>query len=149
MPMSDRPSIIVLDTNVLSELARKEGNQAVIAWVERHEPRELWITSTTASELVLGIRSMPAGRRRDTMESLNHRLLAAFYDATLSFETNAATAYGTVVAERKSRGRPITRADAQIAASCLVNNATLATRNTRDFEGIPGLEVINPWEAES
>lgn len=138
--------MIVLDTNVVSELTRRESDEHVVAWTERQNPDELWITSTTVSEIRLGVELMPRGRRRETMKSVNSRVLASFEDGTLSFETHAADAYAGIVSERAAAGKPINRDDAQIAASCVATGATLATRNTRHFEGIEGLELINPWE---
>lgn len=131
---------------MVSELTRRESNENVVAWTERQAASDLWITSTTISEIRLGTELMPHGKRRDTIEAVNLRVLNSFEDGTLSFETHAAMLYGAIVSKRIAEGRPIDRADAQIAASCLVNGATLATRNTADFAGIPGLELINPWE---
>ncbi|MFT4049819.1 MAG: type II toxin-antitoxin system VapC family toxin [Solirubrobacterales bacterium] len=138
--------MIVLDTNVISELTRQESDEHVVAWTERQAPSELWITSTTVSEIRLGMELMPRGRRRQTIEDVNHRVLASFEDDTLSFETRAAEAYSRIVSERARVGKPISRDDAQIAASCVAAGATLATRNTRDFEGIEGLQLINPFD---
>jgi predicted nucleic acid-binding protein len=138
--------VIILDTNVVSELTRRESDENVVEWTERQDPGELWITSTTVSEIRLGMELMPPGRRRETMEDVNSRVLASFEDGTLSFETRAAQIYGRIVSRRAAAGRPINRDDAQIAASCVAAGAALATRNTRDFEGIEGLELINPFD---
>lgn len=138
--------MIVLDTNVLSELGRKKCNEAVLNWVDSRERGELWITSTTISELVLGVMQLPDGARRSQVDDENSRLIGLFYDRTLDFDGDAAVEYGRFVADRSAAGRPIDRADAQIAASCVTRGAALATRNVKDFAGIPGLELIDPWE---
>lgn len=139
--------MIVLDTNVISELASRNCNPEVNAWVDEFTADELWITSTTVSEVVQGIMSMPEGRSRDEVDVRTGRVIGAFYDKTLSFDANAAVEYGRFVSDRFATGRPIDRADAQIAACCLMAGATLATRNTKDFEDIPGLETVNPWDS--
>lgn len=140
-------AVIVLDTNVLSELGKRECNANVSNWTEQQDPGDLWITSTTISELNLGVARMPEGKRRDTLGDVNARFVAAFYDRTFSFDSHAAGVYGRLVADRMSGGRPISREDAQIAASCIATGAALATHNTRDFDAIPELELIDPWEA--
>ena len=139
--------MIVLDTNVLSELGKRQCDPNVSAWIESRDPRELWITSITISELVLGVMQMPEGARRNQVDDANAQLIGMFYDRTLSFNGNAAVEYGRFVADRFSDGHPIDRADAEIAACCMTTGAVLATRNQKDFNGIPGLELIDPWES--
>lgn len=141
--------LIVLDTNVVSELTRRESNANVVAWIEQQTERALWITSTTISEIRLGTELMPRGKRRETIEAVYLRVFGSFEDGTLGFDARAAMLYGAIVSRRIADGRPIDRADAQVAASCIANGAALATRNTKDFADIPGLELINPWEAAS
>lgn len=89
---------------------------------------------------------MPEGRSRSAVDDRTSQVIGGFYERTLSFDANAAIEYGRFVPDRFAIGRPIDRADAQIAACCIVTGATLATRNVKDFEKIPGLKVINPWE---
>lgn len=138
--------MIVLDTNLLSELGREHCDPTVLAWVETQDRGALWITSTTISELVLGVMQLPDGARKNRIDDANSQLIGMFYDRTLYFDGNAAVEYGRFVADRIASGRPIDRADAQIAASCTTRGAALATRNIKDFEGIPGLELIDPWK---
>lgn len=139
--------MIVLDTNVISELSAPDCDPAVSAWVDRFPPESLWITSTSVSEVVNGVMAMPEGRSRNAVDDRTGHVIDAFYSQTLPFDGNAAVEYGRFVPDRFAIGRPIDRADAQIAACCLSAGATLATRNTKDFDEIPGLEVINPWKA--
>lgn len=138
--------MIVLDTNVVSEATRKEADQGVTEWFERNDPDALWLTSTTVSELLLCVARMPAGPRRNTLRDHYSRIFAAFEGRTLSFESRSAVIFGDLVAERLASGRQISREDAQIASGCIATGAALATRNIKDFKGIPGLELINPWD---
>jgi predicted nucleic acid-binding protein len=141
--------MIVLDTNVVSELAGPEPDPRVVSWTAELEDEEVYITSTTLSELVEGVMRLPEGRRRNDIDERVSRAVAAFYDRTLDFSADDAIVYGRFVPDRDAEaGNPISRADAQIASCCLAAGAVLATRNVKDFEGIPGLEVINPWELE-
>lgn len=137
---------VVLDTNVISELAKRRPEERVETWVEQFHPEELWTTSTAISEIVEGVMRMPEGRRKSEVDTAMMFALGAFYERTLNFDGNAAVEYGRFVPDHISAGRSIKRSDAQIAACCLAAGAVLATRNVKAFESIPGLEVINPWD---
>lgn len=138
--------MIVLDTNVISELARQVPNERVIAWTDAQS--DLAVTATTVGEMFAGVRRMPEGKRRD---ELHDQLMAIIDDGlggrVLPYDREAAEAYAEVTAARFAVGRPIGVPDAQIAATCLVFEASVATRNVRDFEGT-GVTVINPWDAD-
>jgi len=139
--------VIVLDTNVLSELTRAHPAPAVVAWLDTWDAAEVCTTAITAAELRAGAAVLPRGRRSARLAEEVERLLADTLDGSLlAFDGDSARYYGEVVAMRRSAGRPIPPLDAQIAAICLQHEARLATRNTRDFEGI-GLELIDPWVA--
>ncbi|MBJ7458896.1 MAG: type II toxin-antitoxin system VapC family toxin [Thermoleophilaceae bacterium] len=137
--------MIVLDTNVVAELAAPETDPNVASWILRQRDEDIYITAATLSELVEGVMQLPDGRRKNELDDRIVEAVEDFYDRTLDFTANAAVTYGRFVPDRFSIGRPIERADAEIAACCLQFGATLATRNVKDFEGIPGLGVINPW----
>lgn len=139
--------MIVLDTNVLSELTKRDSDPNVVDWFGVGNTDEFWITSTTISELLLGVARMPEGQRHDTLKEHYTRIFAVFEGRTLSFESHSAEIFAELVADRFNRGRPISREDAQIAASCLATGAALATRNAKVFDETPGLTVINPWKA--
>ncbi|CAN5220149.1 type II toxin-antitoxin system VapC family toxin [soil metagenome] len=137
--------MIVLDTNVLSELTRPAPDPAVVRWLDAQP--ELFTTATVLAELVYGVTRLPAGRRRDLLErEIGELAEGGLAGRILPFDEHAAREYGAVVAARESRGMPISQADAQIAAVCLSTGAALATRNTGDFRELP-LTLINPWEA--
>lgn len=137
--------MIVLDTNVLSELMRPRPDPQVLAWADALDPRAIAITAMNEAEILHGIARLPAGRRQQALMVSWQALVASlFAGAVLSFGSDAAQWYSQVVSRRERLARPITTADALIAAITLSHGARLATRNTADFEGI-GLELINPW----
>ncbi len=135
----------VLDTNVVSETMRALPHAAVLAWLDAQEPRDLWLTAVVAAELMSGVARLPEGARR---QQLAHGVAAMleqdFAGQVLAFDLASASVYADLVAQRERSGKPIGMADAQIAATCLVHQATLVTRNLKDFEGL-GLTLINPW----
>jgi predicted nucleic acid-binding protein len=138
---------IVLDTDVTSGLIRADQNPDVVEWARSLQSEEVFVTTTTISELVLGVMRMPEGRRKNELDDDVSALITIFQDRIIDFDFSAAVELGRLVPDRFAIGRPIERADAQIAACSVSNGAVLATRNTKDFEEIPGLELINPWEA--
>ena len=139
--------MIVLDTNVLSELMRSEPDAAVFAWVAAQPRAALYTTSVSKAEILYGIAVLPEGRRRQALAAAADAMFADdFEDRVLPFDEAAAVCYAGIVAARRREGRPIEAFDAQIAATALVAGAGLATRDTGDFAGC-GLTVINPWEA--
>lgn len=138
--------MIVLDTNVVSELMAAQPDQAVTTWLLRQRLRELATTSVTVGEITFGLHAMPDGQRRDVKLDAASKIWTAFERVILPFDRAAAERYGEVLARRRAIGRPTSTLDAQIAAICLVNRATLATRNTKDFEDT-GVDVVDPWSA--
>lgn len=139
--------MIVLDTNVLSELMRPDAEGQVLAWVDAQPVVDLTITSVTAAELRVGVALLPAGRRRSRIAAQVDALIdETFARAVLPFDTESAQHYAEIVARRTRAGTPITALDAQIAAVCRQYDATLATRNQRDFVDT-GVPLIDPWTA--
>lgn len=137
--------MIVLDTNVLSELVRPRPAPAVVDWVDGQDPDQLAITALTAAEIRAGIALLDSGRRKRELERQMEGLLGeTFAGLVLPFDDEATPAYAQVVATRRRAGRPIGAFDAQIAAICLHREVPLATRNTDDFAGL-GLRLIDPW----
>lgn len=141
--------MIVLDTNVVSELMRPRPDEAVVRWVDDQPDGQVAITAVTAAELLYGAARLPAGlRQRTLVERVVGMLRDDFADRILPFDADAAERYALVVVERERRGRPISAADAQIAAICSSHGAVLATRNGRDFDGID-VTVVDPWHSTS
>jgi toxin FitB len=138
--------VIVLDTNVISELTRQVPARRVISWLDALTAAEVATTAITAAELLYGVAQMADGRRKTELAAAVHGLLSDdFQGRVLSFDEAAAQRYADIVTGRERLGRPIGMADAQIAAICLTIDAPLATRNTDDFEET-GLQLINPWK---
>ena len=137
--------MIVLDTNVVSELMNLEASPVVLAWVGSRDRLELHTTSVTQAEVLDGVLALPAGRRRRAIEGAAEAMFKEdFAGRILGFDSNCARPYAQLVNDRKRRGRPISQLDAQIAAIARAADATLATRNVKDFEHC-GIRVINPW----
>lgn len=134
--------MIILDTNVISEMMRADPDGEVVAWIER--AGQLHTTAITLAEIDYGIARLPEGSRRDRLAATAAAVFADFDDVILPFDARAARRYGRAVAGRERAGRPITTADAQIASICASRQATLATRNTADFEAT-GISLFNPW----
>lgn len=139
--------MIVLDTNVLSEIVRAEPDERVMSWLDSLDPATVATTAVTAAELFYGVAHLPDGRRKAALSKAIRDLIADDLDGRVEpFDMAAADHYASLVNDRETAGRPIGMADAQIAAICLKLGAALATRNTRDFEGT-GIEVVDPWDA--
>ncbi|WP_350274329.1 type II toxin-antitoxin system VapC family toxin [Kribbella sp. HUAS MG21] len=137
--------MIVLDTNVVSEVMKTSPDAAVWQWLHRNLGKELCITAITVAEIHDGIERMPTGRRRKQVREAADVPFSFAEPDALSFTAEAAMAYSVVMRDRRRAGLPIEPLDAQIAAICLVEQAALATRNTEDFART-GVELINPWE---
>lgn len=139
------PAVILLDTNVVSEMMRPEPSHAVARWFARVAPSTLQITAVTEAELRVGIEMLPQGRRRDALAAGMERALALLSPQhPLPFDSAAAAHYAAHVGRRRKAGRPVSTMDAQIAAIALSRGFALATRNVKDFEGC-GLTLIDPW----
>jgi predicted nucleic acid-binding protein len=138
--------MIILDTNVLSEMMRVQPNQSVLNWLDVQESQNLCLTAITVAEILYGVARLTGGKRKKSL----HDIAVAMFDEDFSgriqvFDEYAAAYYAELVALREQQGFPISMADAQIAAICKNNRATLATRNIKDFIGLE-LDLINPWE---
>jgi len=139
--------MLLLDTNVVSEILRPSPDAGVMAWLAAKPRASLYTTTMTRAELLYGAHILPDGKRK-------YALLAAiaeifntdFYGQVLGFDPHAADIYALIAATRKQMGRPISQFDAMIAAVTRSTGARLVTRNSKDFEHC-GIETINPWKA--
>ncbi len=139
--------MIVLDTNVLSEIMRAKPDPTVLAWLDAQAPEDLWLNSVVAAELLFGVARLPEGARKQRLaQAVSAMLEQDFAGQILSFDLGAASVYAVMLAERERIGQSMAMADAQIAAICLSRDAILATRNTKHFEGL-GVALINPWDS--
>ena len=137
--------MIVLDTNVISELARKVPDPGVLSWLDSLEVSGVATTAITAAELRYGVARLPDGhRKRELTVVIRGILTEDFHGRVLPFDGRASARYADIVTGRERSGKPIGVAAAQIAAICRDLGAILATRNTADFEET-GIELINPW----
>ncbi len=138
--------MIILDTNVVSELLKRDPDPSVVRWLDSLPAGNVATSAITAAELVYGIERLPAGRRKARIaKAISALLHEDVENRIVAFELESAERYGLIVANRERSGRPIALADAQIAAICAQRRAALATRNVRDFEET-GIELINPWD---
>jgi predicted nucleic acid-binding protein len=137
--------VIILDTNVVSELMREAPAAVVHDWSDHQPPTSLYVTSITQAEVLQGIEFLPKGKRRDALAAKSDVLFdEIFRGHILPFGSDAARAYATIMGDRRRLGRPIVPLDAQIAAIARAHGASVATRNVDDFEDC-GVELIDPW----
>jgi len=138
--------MIVLDTNVISELMHSCAHPDVVAWLDELPVDEIYLTAVTAAELRYGIARLPDGRRKtDLAERVRQTIDEDLTGRVLPFDGQASSQYADFVVDRERRGMPISIADAQIAAICRTHSVDLATRNTKDFAET-GIAVIDPWQ---
>ena len=138
--------MIILDTNVVSELTRPLPDANVFRWVAGQSASELHITAITEAELRYGVELLIPGRRRNDLQAAIERMVHNYFARrVLPFETTAAPVYAEIRAARRMMGRRINELDCMIAAIARVSGASVATRDTGGFED-SGVEVINPWD---
>lgn len=140
--------MIILDTNMISEVMRPTPEPRVMAWLRKPPLRTLAVSAVTLAEIRYGLGRLPEGKRRFDLEERFRAFIArGFQDRILAFDAAAAEAYSAIVINREKAGRPIEAFDAMIAAIARVNSASIATRDVGGFEGC-GVEIINPWHEE-
>jgi predicted nucleic acid-binding protein len=136
--------LIFLDTNVLSETLRKAPDEAVIAWLVRHDA-ELALSTVTIAEIAYGIQKIRPDQRADRLEQGLGDWRRRFADRIFGLTEEAALAYGEIMGAAVRQARPMSAPDGMIAAIARVNGGRLATRNLTDFE-TTGLDLISPWD---
>jgi predicted nucleic acid-binding protein len=137
--------MIVLDTNVISAVMRRQPDPVVIAWLDRQPPESVWTTAVTVFAIHFGLDLLAPGRRRRQLEEAFARALEEDFEARiLPFERNAAREAALIAARRRQAGRPVEIRDAQIAGIVVARRATLATRNIRHFADL-GAALVDPW----
>lgn len=140
--------MIVLDTNVLSELMRPVPDARVVDWLDRQDVISVTISAITVAEILYGIERLPDGKRKRGFAAKAAAMFEEdFSGRILSFDSGTAIHYAEQVSASESAGRRVHMADAQIAAICIQHGAALATRNVKDFETL-SVETINPWEMD-
>lgn len=140
--------MIIIDTNVISELLRPIPEPVVEAWLGEQDGLSIYLTAISEAELRYGVAILPSGKRRDGLSVAIDRIMRDDMSGRiLPFDSAAARLYAEIAASRRSTGKPISQADCQIAAIARAHTALVATRNTPDFEGC-GIGLINPWAIE-
>jgi predicted nucleic acid-binding protein len=139
--------MIVLDTNVISEMTRSVPEPNVVAWYQRQDSASLYTTTVTLAEVFYGLNLLPEGSRRDRLcKFADEFFRQEIAGKILSFDETAAVHYATIRAAKRRLGLSMSPLDAQIAAIALAAGAAVATRNFSDFEHC-GVTVVNPWIA--
>lgn len=139
--------MIVLDTNVFSALMYVDGEAEIKSWIDRHQLREFHLPTPAIFEIHYGIARLPVGRKqRDLERRFNHALSRFIADRVLPFDARSAETAGVLFAIKAIRGRNERAIDIQIAGIAKALNASVATRNVKDFTGM-GITIINPWDA--
>lgn len=138
--------MIVIDTNVISELMKSDRHRAVEDWLDRQPRSDFYTASTSLAEIAFGVEKLPEGRRKTILRSIMNEVFDRYFSGRiLPFDETAARAYGRILASARARGRSILMADGQIASIAQANGLTVATRDTAPFEAA-GIAVINPWK---
>ena len=137
--------MIVLDTNVISEMLKPAPDVAVTAWLNAQAPSEVYLSAVSEAELRFGVAVLAPGQRQDRLaEAIEALLREEFAGRLLPFDTAAARSFADIAAARRRSGRPISPFDGQIAAIARTHRAVLASRNVADFEGCD-IPLIDPW----
>jgi len=141
--------VILLDTNVVSEPMRSKPDRSVLAWLDAQSVESLYLATVSLSELLLGIASLPAGKRRSALASaLDEQIISLFAERIVPFDIAGSEAYAEIVTRARRHGHSIAVADAQIAAIVASRRFSVATRDEGPFRAA-GITVINPWIATS
>ena len=141
----DPGQVILLDTNVVSEVMRTSPAENVLTWLNRQDAGKLFTSTVTIGEIAYGLRIMPSGKRRAGLGERFERFVALAFDGrVLAYDEAAARAYGELMGERKELGRPMSVPDGQIAAIARSAHLSVATRNVPDFERC-GIELVDPF----
>ncbi len=137
--------MILLDTNIVSEVMKPRPTESVVAWLNGQDSENLYISAVTIGEITYGLRILPDGKRRSALRERFERFVAlAFDQRVLAYDESAARVYGALMGERKEIGLPLGFPDGQIAAIARLNHLAVATRNVSDFENC-GIDVVNPF----
>lgn len=138
--------MIILDTNIVSEMMKTDPSTAVLQWMDQQEAIQLFITTITIAEISYGLHALPDSNRRKYLEdAFNRAIMNAFKHRILPFEESSAHIYGKIMGHRKKLGRPLSIPDGQIASITLSQGFSLATRNIRDFSHCD-IDLMNPFE---
>jgi toxin FitB len=137
--------LLILDTNVISELMKSEAEPSVLAWFMQHTHDQFATTAICQAEVLGGLAALPDGKRKRSMLAAAQAIWEIDLERRVfAFDTRCAEAFADILRRRKKAARPIQFVDAAIAAICAANQASIVTRDTAGFEAC-GIKVINPW----
>jgi len=139
--------MILLDTNVLSEMMKSIPNPTVKNWLDNYSYKGYAISAVTQAEILLGLNLLPAGKQRDDLTTRAQAMFDQDIRLIYPFDSEAAIIYSELVAKRRRLGLTASSEDGQIAATALRYDCDIATRNVKDFASIADLKVINPWQS--
>jgi predicted nucleic acid-binding protein len=137
--------MIILDTNVVSELSKPVGNARALAWLDSQPEQTLFLTAITLAEILEGVSLLPDGKRKQMLRATMNEVVARFVNPVLPFDRQAAEVYATLVVRAKAKNYTLLIADAQIASIATAHGFAVATRDSDPFRAA-GVKVINPWE---
>ena len=138
--------MLMLDTNMLSEMMRPKPEGKIADWIVRQPSDDLFTAAVCQAEILSGIAILPSGRRRAALEAAAYSMFETdFARRVLPFDAEAATAYAELFAARRTAGRPSGTIDLMLGGIARVRGASVVTRNVADFEGL-GLRIVNPWD---
>ena len=137
--------MILLDTNIISELMRPEPNQAVIDWLDEQVAERLFLHAIVKAEIETGIAILNDGKRKQALLKAAEFIFINFSSRCLPFDGDTVSHYANIISFAKKQGRPMSVEDAQIAAIAIQHTASLATRNVADFDFLVNLKLINPF----
>lgn len=140
--------MILLDTNVVSELMKSAPNPHLIRWLDDKLVTEIFISSITKAEIEMGIALLADGKRKSMLQEAAAKMFKEFETRCLAFNCSTSNIYARIVVDNTRLGSPISVEDAQIASIALYKDFLLVTRNTRDFDKINKLRLFNPWEID-
>jgi len=139
--------VIVLDSNVLSEMTKTAPDTRVVQWLDAQDAKTLYLASHTVGEVLFGAYALPSGRRRNSLIETYEAMIADFADRVLPYTLAAARHWAEFQAEARLIGRPLSVADGIIAATAAGNGFAVATMNVSHFE-TTGVPLINPWDRD-
>lgn len=138
--------MIVLDTNVVSEIVKAEPHPSVVSWWSAHDSQSYFITTVTVAELLQGVNNSPAGRKSDELAEMVLEAIDFFGERVLEFDMIAATECANLRSLRAGQGRPISVPDAMIAATAVAAEADAIATRDRGLHSV-GIPVVDPWAA--
>jgi len=136
----------LLDTCLISELVKKSPNASVLAWLDRQDEDQLYLSALTIGELQKGISKLADARKKEELQIwLSSDLVSRFERRILNIDTEVAVRWVELIGEAERRGKRLPVIDSLIAATAAVHNLTVVTRNTGDLEEC-AVRVLNPWK---